>query len=80
MSLEKITKQNTTDKKIEYVVQGLDIQKDEYVELASYPTEQEAMFHAKNISDYTDIIVMRNNIITVRTTYGIPIAKISTKY
>lgn len=80
MSLEKITKQNTTDKKIEYVVQGLDIEKDEYVELASYSTEQEAMFHAKNVNDYADIIVMRNNIITVRTVYSMPIAKISTKY
>lgn len=80
MSLEKIAKQNTTDKKIEYVVQGLDVEKDEYVELASYSTEQEAMFHAKNINNYSDVIVMRNNVITVRTTYSMPIAKISTKY
>lgn len=79
MSLEKITSNTTTDIETKYKVQVFDVKKDEYVTLASYSTEQEALFHAKNIYDYGDIMVVRDKTIAYQTTYSMPVATINNK-
>lgn len=79
MSPEKITSHTTTDMETKYKVQVFDVKKDEYVTLASYSTEQEALFHAKNIYDYGDIMIVRDKTITYQTTYSMPVVTISNK-
>lgn len=79
MSLEKIASHTTTDTETEYKVQVFDVEKDEYITLASYSTEKEALFHAKNIYNYSDIMVVRDKTMTYKTTYSMPVATISNK-